>query len=269
MAIIVVELRRSKARTSSGQPTDQRVYMAWDNNDATPDPDAVEAAVEAVAPDAIGSLVVTNYRQEPQEGHQGVLLCTVDYGKVGKRETVETGESEYSFEIGQQSAHVLHSLQTISSYGDEPEDFKQAIGWNGERFDGAEINVPTYDWRETHYIPIESVTAAYKAAIFQCVANPVNADSFRGFSPGEVLIRGASGAPRSAEDFALNLAFSASPNVTGLSIGDVTGISKKGWEYLWVLFEKKQGDKRIIEVPKSVYIEKVYGSSNFTTLLGV
>ncbi|MCJ7544508.1 MAG: hypothetical protein MUP47_08100 [Phycisphaerae bacterium] len=53
------------------------------------------------------------------------------------------------------------------------------------------------------------------------------------FAPGELLFLGGSGGESTGWEFAeLTLPFAANPNRTGITIGDISGIDKKGWEYL-------------------------------------
>ena len=61
---------------------------------------------------------------------------------------------------------------------------------------------------------------------------------------------------------------SASPNQTGLTVGDITNIDKKGWEYLWVYFEDKEDSaaKMLVKRPIAVYVEKVYEDGDFSQL---
>ena len=51
-------------------------------------------------------------------------------------------------------------------------------------------------------------------------------------------------------------------------MGDITGIDKKGWEYLWVQYadDVDAVKKQLIKKPVAVYIEKVYESALFSAL---
>ena len=57
---------------------------------------------------------------------------------------------------------------------------------------------------------------------------------FSRLAAGECLFLGASGSKPGADDWEITFRFAASPNRTGITVGDIAGISKKGWEYLWV-----------------------------------
>jgi hypothetical protein len=84
--------------------------------------------------------------------------------------------------------------------------------------------------------------------------------SFKGCAAGEALFMGASGSKRVTEnDWAVTFNFAASPNRTDLTVGDITGISKKGWEYMWVRYQDAEDAtaKALVKKPVAVYIEKV------------
>jgi hypothetical protein len=59
--------------------------------------------------------------------------------------------------------------------------------------------------------------------------------------------------------------------LTGLTFGDITGVSKKGWEHLWVYTVQKKVETPFAtpvyaQVPKYVYVEKVYETNPWTTI---
>ena len=79
---------------------------------------------------------------------------------------------------------------------------------------------------------------------------------------------GASGSQKGNDDWEITFKFAASPNVTGITKGDIDGIDKKGWEYLWVQFADSESSNKLIKVPSAVFVERVYDSSDFS-LLGI
>ena len=58
----------------------------------------------------------------------------------------------------------------------------------------------------------------------------------------------------------------ASKNLTNETVGDITGIAKKGHEYLWVKYEDSQSDVSLLKKPRSVYVNQVYKSADFSQL---
>ena len=124
--------------------------------------------------------------------------------------------------------HITQALAQ-SKYPATAPDAKGAIGITADgQVQGVDIDAPTYAWSETHYLPVGVVTPAYKAALYAIAAAPVNNATWRGFAAGEVKFKGASGQQRGEEDWAVTFKFEASPNATGLTVGDITGISQEG-----------------------------------------
>jgi hypothetical protein len=151
-----------------------------------------------------------------------------------------------------------------------PPSFKGAIGVDGSSVNGVDIVVPALTWTETYDVPSQYVSAAYIRGVAGLTGS-VNNASFRTFAAGEVLFMGCSGAQewddqRGNGPWTLSYKFVASPNVTAQKIGDITGIEKKGHEYLWVRYEDAVSSNELIKRPKAVYVNKVYRDGNFANL---
>jgi hypothetical protein len=261
MPVIIEKYDSRESTVGVENPSVDLLYVV----DGTEDDAIVRATVEATIPAIYAGLVFQNYRI----AHQGGGLWEVSV-RYGKKEPKEPGESSFSFDTGGGTTHITQSLQTINSYappGEDPPDFKGAIGVNNDSVEGTDITIPVYNFKETHYIPIALVTPAYKAALFY-LTGKVNAAPFKGFAPGEVLFQGASGSQRGQEDWEITFSFAASPNATGLTVGDITGIEKKGWEYLWVRYQDAEDADVLVKQPAAVYVEQVYPYGDFS-LLGI
>jgi len=261
MAVIIEKYDSRETTVGVENPSVELLYVV----DGTEDDAAVRALVEATIPAIYAGLVFQSYHIS----HQGSGLWEVSV-RYGKKEPKEPGESSFSFDTGGGTTHITQSLQTVNSYappGEAPPDFKGAIGVNNDSVEGTDITIPVYNFKETHYIPIALVTPAYKATLFY-LTGKVNAAPFKGFAPGEVLFMGASGSQRGQEDWEITFSFAASPNATGLTIGDITGIDKKGWEYLWVRYQDSEDADVLVKQPAAVYVEQVYPYGDFS-LLGI
>jgi len=201
----------------------------------------------------------------------GIWDCRVRY--VQPRFNVpEVGESSFSFDTGGGTQHITQSLDTARYVASGTAgNHKGAIGVAGENVEGVDIVVPVYNFSETHYLANATVDDAYKLVVFG-LTGKVNVAAFKGFAAGEVLFLGASGSQRGTEDWEITFQFAASPNATGLTIGDITnppdGISKKGWEYMWVEYKDviDETAERKVKQPVQVNIEQVYESGDFSGL---
>jgi hypothetical protein len=110
------------------------------------------------------------------------------------------------------------------------------------------------------------VDQAYKLTLFNLTGRTNNA-VFKGFAAGEVLFLGASGSKRGSNLWEITFRFAASPNVTGLTVGSITGIAKSGWDYLWVRYADAEDQNVLVKQPIAVYVERMYESGNFAGLL--
>lgn len=244
------------------------IYHTWSHADGQ------DAQVEVLtaAPATYRGLVqaALDSRVEPLVG--GVWKVTVPYKSTEPQEPPETNENVYSFEVGSGTQKITQSLETIARYaraGETAPDFKGAIGVTRDSVEGVDIIVPTYHWTETVYLPWATVTTAYTKAVFNLMGRTNNA-AFRGFDTGEVQFQGCSGTRRQKDvDWEVAFRFAASPNVSGLTVGEITGVDKGGWEYLWVRFDDETDDdaKTIVKVPTSVHIERLFDPGDFSTLL--
>ena len=164
--------------------------------------------------------------------------------------------------------HIRQSLKTVDRYGPKASNvLGGAIGYDGETVQGVDITVPIFNFTETHYLQDAVVTRSYRHKVFQ-LTGKVNKYGFKGFDGGEVLFMGANGAKRGGEEWEVTFRFAALPNQTGIRVGDITGIAKKGWDYLWVQYadEVDPAINQVVKKPVAVYIEQVYEMVNLSAL---
>jgi len=197
---------------------------------------------------------------------RGKWECSVRYTRPDFQPP-QVGESSFSFDTGGGTQHVTQSLQTVSKYPVSAPNFEGAIGVTHDSVDGVDITVPVYNFSETHYLADSAVTETYKQTLF-LLTGKVNSVAWRTFAAGEVLFLGASGSKRGEEDWEISYRFAASPNRTGLTVGSITGIDKRGWEYMWVRYADGEDEAAhaMVKKPVAVYIEKVYEEADLAGL---
>jgi len=261
MPIAVHEKWESRETTEGESPSIDLIYIVRGTDDDL----AAKAALAAAAPVLYDGLVRQSLHIERVS--EDVWEGSVRYGKL---QPPETGDSTYQFDTGGGTQHITQSLQTVGRYappGKTAPDFQGAIGVTHDNVEGVDITVPVYNFSETHYIASSLVTGAYKATLFY-LTGKVNGFPFRGFAVGEVLFLGASGSKRGQDDWEITFRFAASPNLTGLQVGSIAGISKKGWEYLWVRYadDEDAAAKVLVKKPIAAYVEQVYDYGNFSGL---
>jgi len=247
----------------------------------TADEAAALSSLNATAPSIFNGLVRQPSTVEPvhidaTKSGGCIWTGTARYAPFENQEP-ETGDSVFSFDTGGGTQHITQSRSTVNSYPapgvPAAPDFKGAIGVTHDSVEGVDITIPIYTFSETHYLPASTVTNAYKGALFQ-LTGKVNAGAFKGLAAGECLFLGASGSRRVPEsdpsggDWEITFRFAGSPNVTGLMVGDIGPIDKKGWEYLWLRYEDDEdaAATALVKRPVAAYVEQVYEAGDFAAL---
>jgi hypothetical protein len=260
MPAVILEKFNSRQETVSVEsPSADLEFMVM----GTEDEAEVKALVEGTIPALYVGLVFQSYHIEHQGG--GIWEASARYGT---KEPKKPGESSFSFDTGGGTQHLTQSKETIDRIalpGEDPPDFKGAIGVSNDSVEGTDITIPVYNFTETHYIPIARITQAYKKKLFE-LTGTVNDADFKGFEAGEVLFMGASGSQRGKDDWEITYRFAVSPNANNLVVGDMNGIAKKGWEYLWVRYADAEDENVLVKQPVAVYIERVYDEGDFSEL---
>jgi hypothetical protein len=215
---------------------------------------------------------------------------TINYAKDGAEDGTEPLKRARSFDTTGGTQHITQGKKTgtrdldfategegtadvyENRFPSDAPDQKGAIAVDENSVNGVDIVVPQLQWQETYDVPNSYVTNAWVRGVAG-VTGTTNAASFRGFAANEVLFMGCSGSQewddeRGRGPWSLSFRFVASRNVSGEKIGDITGINKKGHDYLWVKYQTAQdsSSQTLIRKPQFVYVNKVYDSSDFSTL---
>jgi len=194
---------------------------------------------------------------------------TINYSKEGAEDGSEPLKRARSFDTTGGTQHMTQAYAE-TRFGTSAPDQKKAIGVDSNGVNGVDVVVPQLQWQESYDVPNAYVTDDYIRGV-SGVTGTTNNASFRGFDAGEVLFVGCSGSQewddqKGRGPWSLSFRFVASKNVTGETIGDISGVSKKGHEYLWVRYEDAVDLNVLLKKPKAVYVNKVYRESAFSAL---
>lgn len=186
---------------------------------------------------------------------------------------------DYRFSTSGGKAHITRTRRNISSKsciaGVLPYDFGGAIGVGSDgRIDGVDIKAPAFSWSQTQAISVSRMTRDFRRMLADYTAT-VNSEEFMGFEPGEVLFEGVTDGQLCHEIdpntgrvyyyYKLTFTFSVSPNRTGIVIGDAV-VNKRGWEYLWILWETIVSGSVKTKFPRNVCVEQVYATRDLNDL---
>lgn len=183
------------------------------------------------------------------------------------------GYESRSIETWNYSGTTLGKTQNITQsygttrYGASAPDYGGAINVDRDGVRGVEVGIPGLEFQIEKTLSRGVLTFAYVLTLVNLTYN-TNAAAFRDFAAGELLFLGAEFRQSSNAEVTVVFKFSASPNRTGLVFGTITGVAKKGHQYLWVDYEAWETGGYVIRRPRGVYVEDVYESGNFN-LLGI
>lgn len=177
---------------------------------------------------------------------------------------------EYSFDTSGGKVHITNSFSTVNTYPAPSQTAPDPKGTINERegaIEGIDILAPALRFTIKRVLTASTVDLAYIKTLSDLTGTVANA-TFKGFPTGEVLFVGAQGSRQSGGDWPVTFNFDTSENETGITIGDITGIAKEGWDYLWVLYREKEDTaaKMRIKNPSAVYVEQVYRRKAFSAL---
>ena len=238
--------------------------VGYDVHDAA-DEAAVKAIMNATAPSTRNGLFIISMEIYEQVNNTTWRVRV----RYAERTWTENPDSRFSFDTTGGSQHITQSLTTVNAYGDDSSRNKDAIGFDGKNVEGVDITVPVYEFSEVHFFDDGDIDNAYKSTL-RGLTGSVNNNTFKGFAAGEVLFLGAVGSRQGddpSDQWEISYRFVSLPNQTGLSVGDIPGIAKKGWEYMDIRYsevvETASGSEQVLKAPFAVYIHRVYPDGNF------
>lgn len=266
MPVVVAEKFDSRVSVAGQNPSVELKYIVFGtNNDLT-----AKSQLASSSPAVYDDLPRQTIQIEPLAND--IWEGTVRYGTT-ESSPPQTGQSSFAFDTGGGTQHITHSRSTVGIFapsGVTAPNFQGAIGVTDNGVNGVDITVPVYQFSETHIIAPSAVTPAYKGTLF-FLTGKVNNAEFKGLATGECLFLGASGSRRGTtpeDPWEISFRFAGSPNATGLAVGPIAGIAKKGWEYLWVRYAEVEDTsaKVLVKRPIAAYVEQVYDYGNFAGL---
>jgi hypothetical protein len=226
------------------------------------------AAAKAVLLAGTPSIVATAEGMLYRQPHPQITQVTYDSYECEVQYTARKKEEwTWDFDTTGGTVHISHSKAT-TSYGTSPPDHKQLIGVDrtGEP-KGTDIVIPAMKVNVSYKHPLGTITLAY-AKLMHDNTGKVNSAPFLGFAAGEVLFLGARGSDGTQTEATVSYSFAMSANATGLTIGAISNIAKKGWEYLWITYKDAVSNNKRASQPEFVYVERVYDTVDLGSVLG-
>ncbi|MBP3955500.1 hypothetical protein J8F10_09420 [Gemmata sp. G18] len=194
--------------------------------------------------------------------------------------------SGWSFSIQAPTLHITQSKETVDRAkrgGGVPRNFRGAIGvsMNGPDMEVEGCDVPppaSFTFKRT--VPRANVTQEYLDTLSQIAGKPNDAD-FYFWKAGEVLLQSADGTYTQGEGWSITFQFGIEKNNDNVIIcgpsapGAADGLpaipgpgvlTKRGWDYMWVLYGKTDVSGQMVKQPEAVYIERVFDYADYSRL---
>jgi hypothetical protein len=234
-----------------------------DDNDAK---NAVLATVPLIVVALNGYPLPINQVDAQQLGDE-LYEVTVTWGD---QQNKNDNKPVVTFDTGGETQKITQSISTSGMYAQADQtaaNFNGAIGVTKDGIEGVEIGVGGHKWTEKHYLSDSIVTPAWRIAMTLC-SHRTNAAAFRGFDVDQVLFEHVSGSKTGTELWEVTFYFAAGPHLTNQTVGTITGIDKKAWEYLWIYYLDTNDNAAnvLVKTPLFAYVEQVYLQGDFTTL---
>lgn len=222
----------------------------------------------SVAPSTFDGLPLTDFTYSEDDEGSNHYVFTGNYTLKAPEATLR-----WSFDTTGGTIKLMTSKLTnaYAPAGRTAPNFSGAIGVKNTGKDaepeGVDIVLPGLKLTATYKWPKDTVDLAYVKLLSGMTGRTNNA-AVSVFATGELLFLGATGEIVPGVPNELRYDFLASENASGLTIGAISGIAKKGHEYLWVAFEADSdaSAKKLIQKPVAVYVERVYDPGDFSTL---
>lgn len=195
-------------------------------------------------------------QEEPETGDIEVSFDTT----AGGTQKRTWGTNQVSYYAGGNTANLHNGALGVKQTKD------------GLQIEGIDVPLPALDFSITGYLAEEVVTYSF-VKMLAGMKGTVNNATFYTFDAGEVLFNGAVGSQRGRGDWRMTYNFSASQNLSGLEFvgigGTITVTTKKGWQYLELLYEPDvAGSGPAALVPKPLYaiVSDVFQEADFSDL---
>jgi hypothetical protein len=179
-----------------------------------------------------------------------------------------TGGTEHVTQAWSDSSNPSSYVQGNAAEGSAPDTYG-AINANADSVQGVDVTVPSFQFSESWHVPAKFLLSGanpYVKRIYG-MTGKVNSQPFRIFQAGEVLFLGARfDTSRAQSMVTVTYNFSARLNRDAFDIGEISGINKKGWDYLWVEYETVSDGDVGVRKPRYAYTARVYEYKDFGSL---
>ena len=162
----------------------------------------------------------------------------------------------------------------VQSYPSGSPNHNGLIGVKGDDVEGVDIVIPA-GRLIVHFSHPGTFMTLDKVRALMRLSGSVDTSGFLGWEPYEILFLGIQykqqaqfGTLSSSQREEVGYHFAVSENAVNFNVANITGISKKGWDVLWVKWREAVESSRASNEAEYANVVRVYKERNLKTLLG-
>jgi hypothetical protein len=222
-------------------------------------------------PSTVNGFSLAESECDVEEISTNLFIGTAIWTAPGDYTYQQVGSFQISFDIAGQSQHITQSILTSESTAApdfDLRDFKGAINVNTDgSVEGVDIIVPTFNFTLNYTADPDAIDSTYIQTLKSTVGK-INNGTYKGFGEAELLLTRVSGSRRDNDHWDLSFGFGVSETDDSITIGDISGITKRGWDYMWVYYKEEPDEDNLYirKVPKQVNCEQVYKEADYSAL---
>lgn len=246
------------------------------------------AVLPANIPHDYRGLGITKIRIERLEEDDSIWSLTANYASRSASQTqpkLDVGEFSWRIRTTNagsqkqtQSTALVAEVTAAANFAYTGTPLEKALGITGTEKGGYEIegvDKPTGSIviDTTSVVSAADITAGYLVTIAAHAAQfSVNSLAWEGWAAETLRIMSYAAKPRSADsgaapDWDISLSFEFSPNLTGLVVGGLAPIDKKGHDYLDVLYARAVVSGLTVSKPVRAATHQRFPKINYATVL--
>lgn len=285
MPISIEELPNRRAGRDGVSAT--RVFSVLGATDSDNAADALSTWLSNAGETTWDGQPIQSYDYSEKSTATGAYDITVRYGSSSSTGGGGGGAPDLGLDEVRISARTLgrtekvtHSLETISTAaaswfnGGTPVDYEQAVNVDKKgQVAGVDIlsrgAVYTLTIRRTTaYLTTNHTSPDAYLQVGQTLETLTNSVVYRNRAIGTLLCTSFSMDLVDTDVWEIVVEIEFSPNATGLTFGDITGVAKKGHEYLWPTIRDREVSGQVVPSIAQINVERVYDATNFQAALG-
>lgn len=241
------------------------------------------SSLVALAGLSLGEITVDEHRTDFNTGLQDYIVLVTFSDSEDNKER-EEGQETISWSTIGGTEKITQALfqARYSPPGFDPArptpDVGDAINVTSDGVQGVEQPASKLEFTINHWYNPAFLTDDFLKLVSD-KTGWMNSVAWRSFQPGELLFLGGQAAeysPSQRKPVKVSMNFSGSANATDIVVTrpdghNITVDTKKGWDYLWVMYQKtvETDSKTTIQIPRGAYVATTKHEMDFAAELGL